>query len=59
MEAARALLECFVKDHLYLVEESGYEEEAGGKRVNPLCGGRIFVLSLLGGAHAHLERLQI
>ena len=35
---------CFAKDRLYLVEEEG-EGEAGG---GPLCGQRIFVLSLQG-----------
>ena len=37
---------CFVKDRLYLVEEADDEEDEEGELINPLQGGRIFVLSL-------------
>ena len=44
---------CFVKDRLYLVEEQEYDEDEDGELVDPLCGRRIFVLSLQG------ETLQV
>ena len=44
---------CFVKDRLYLVEEQDYVEDEDGELVDPLCGRRIFVLSLQG------ETLQV
>ena len=37
-----------MKDRLYLVEEDNYEEDEEGKRIYPLQGRRIFVLSLQG-----------
>ena len=39
---------CLVKDRLYLVEEVDYDEDEEGEFINPLCGRRIFVLSLQG-----------
>ena len=39
---------CFVKDRLYLVEESSYGEDEDDELINPLRGQRIFVLSLQG-----------
>ena len=44
---------CFVKDRLYLVEETDDEEDEEGELINPLQGRRIFVLSLQG------ETLQV
>ena len=46
---------CFVKDRLYLIEEPDDEEEMDeeGELIHPLCGRRIFVLSLQG------ETLQV
>ena len=44
---------CFVKDRLYLVEEASYGKDEEGNLINPLQGGRIFVLSLQG------ETLQV
>ena len=39
---------CFVKDRLYLVEAADNEEYEDDELINPLCGRRIFVLSLQG-----------
>ena len=39
---------CFVKDRLYLIEAADDEEDEEGELINPLCGRRIFVLSLQG-----------
>ena len=44
---------CFVKDRLYLLEEADDDEDEEGELINPLQGGRIFVLSLQG------ETLQV
>ena len=47
-EWKRPLTLCFVKDRLYLLEEADDEEDEEGELINPLQGGRIFVLSLQG-----------
>ena len=39
---------CFVRDRLYLVEGEDPEQDEEGNLINPLRGGRIFVLSLQG-----------
>ena len=39
---------CFVRDRLYLVEGRDEDEDEEGNFINPLRGGRIFVLSLQG-----------
>ena len=47
-EWKRPLALCFVKDRLYLVEAEDIARDGEGELINPLCGRRIFVLSLQG-----------
>ena len=47
-EWKRPLTLCFVKDRLYLVEAENIARDGEGELINPLCGRRIFVLSLQG-----------
>ena len=47
-EWKRPLALCLVKDRLYLIEAADDEEYEDGELLYPLCGRRIFVLSLQG-----------
>ena len=47
-EWVRPVALCLVDDRLYLVEDQDYNEDEEGELINPLCGRRIFTLSLQG-----------
>ena len=58
-EWTRPAVVCFVKDRLYLIEEADDNEDEEGELTNPLCGRRIFALSMQGDTlqiFANLDR---